>query len=313
MKKIAIVKDRTNFWPHYQREFEKYGYSVKLFDIWSKKEQDKLLSESIDAFVWRAKHNPRIKNLAKRLIYLFNIEFNTPTYPDWHSYWHYDDKIAQAYLFKKFNIPTPATYIFFKKEEALRFLEKADYPIIAKSPYGAGSSNVQIFRDKTKSQNYVKKAFKGGLPTFFKNEVQKQFVYFQKFMIGNSGDFKIFCYGNHTIHGAFRKNRDKKPLASGGGNWHIRDLTTELLNMISKANETMNHGVMTYDVLQNESKQWVITEMSYMSGDLTPIYNIYDETPIYHKKDDKWVKEKMKDKRIERLIKYLIEEQWKWL
>ena len=113
MKTVGIVKDKTGFSPYYKAEFEKYGFQVNIYDIWKHGEQERLLSDPIDAFIWRAKHTPRIKRLARRFIYMFNEQFGLPTYPDWHSYWHYDDKIAQTYLMKKYQIASPQTYIFY--------------------------------------------------------------------------------------------------------------------------------------------------------------------------------------------------------
>ncbi|HID38438.1 MAG TPA: hypothetical protein EYP36_02865 [Calditrichaeota bacterium] len=112
MKTVAIIKDINGFWPYYQKEFEKYGFRVDLFNIWLESERRRLLRSSFDGFVWRAKHDPKIRNLAKRYLYMYSQLFHVPTFPLWSDYWHYDDKIAQTILMQKTGINTPETYIF---------------------------------------------------------------------------------------------------------------------------------------------------------------------------------------------------------
>jgi glutathione synthase/RimK-type ligase-like ATP-grasp enzyme len=311
MKTVAIVKDRTEFWPLFKTEFEKYGYSVKLIDIWNHKEQVQLLNESFDGFVWRAKHNPKIKNLAKRFIYLLNIEFKIPTYPDWYSYWHYDDKIAQSYLMRKHKISTPNTYVFYDKEEALTFATETEYPIIYKCPFGAGSSNVGILKNKKAAKAYIKKIFSRGVESYFKNEIQKDYVYFQEFLHNNDGDYKVICYGSDNIQVIYRENRKDIPLASGGGNIKIVPCDEDLLNFTHKINIQLGYHEMSYDLMKKDKTDWVITELGIIYGDLSN--NIYDEAPVYERKTEKWIKIQSEGNRVERMIRGLLKNQWKWI
>ena len=67
-KKIALIKDITKFWTVYRTELEKHGLEVVLLDVFKQKDQERLLEEEWDGFIWRAKHDPYIRNLAKKLI-----------------------------------------------------------------------------------------------------------------------------------------------------------------------------------------------------------------------------------------------------
>ena len=310
MKTVAIVQDRTQFWPLFKKEFEKNGYSVKIFDIWNQKEQERVLNESFDAFVWRAKHNPKIKNLAKRLIYMFNMEFNIPTYPDWHSYWHYDDKIAQSYLLKKLQISIPQTYIFYDKSEALSFANETEYPIIYKCPFGAGSSNVGILKNKAATARYIRKIFGTGKQSYFKNEIQKDYVYFQEFIDNNPGDYKIICYDSDTIQVVYRENREDKPLASGSGNFIIKPPDEKLLGFVHQTNNQLAYNEMSYDIMK-KNDDWVITELGIIYGDLNS--TVYDDTPIFERKLEKWNETEQKINRVERMINGVLKNQWKWI
>lgn len=311
MKTVGIVKDKTDFWPHYKAEFEKHGFRVTLYDIRRHEEQQRLLADPIDAFIWRAKHTPKVKRLARRFLYFYDRQIGIPTYPDWNAYWHYDDKIAQSYLMQKYDIASPETFISFDEDDALAWAGNAEYPLIYKYPHGSGSSNVGLLDNKKQAGQYIKKIFRKGVKTFFKDERQKGFVYLQQFIPGNEGDFKIVCYGDHTIMGLFRYNMEDRPMASSSNNYEVRDLPVDLLEFISGVNRKMGYHVMSYDVLQFPDGRWCITELSVIFGDLN--YKIYEQLPIYYKRKGTWQKEEMKDNRVERIVRLLLKEVWGWI
>ncbi|MGD9898690.1 MAG: RimK family alpha-L-glutamate ligase [Calditrichaceae bacterium] len=310
MKTVVIVKDRNNFGPLFYKYSEEHGFKAKLIDIWKKDSLDYLLEEPIDAFVWWAKHNPEIKNFARRLIYLFNNEINIPTFPDWQSYWHYDDKISQSLLFRKYDIPGADTFIFFNKDEAVEFAKNTHYPIIYKCAHGAGSANVGILKNQTSALNYIRKAFGKGLKTYFKDEIQKGYVYFQEYLEDNKGDYRLVCFGDDKIQGVFRNNRKGSVFASGSGQFDFPDLPEDMLNLVADTNKKLGFGVMSYDILKKRD-QWVITEISVIFGEA--VNTIYDRIPVYNKKNGIWYKENMYENLSQRLFNYLLKYRWKWI
>ncbi len=310
MKTVAMVKDKTQYYKIFQQVLEEFGFQVKLYDVWQENQLDALLSDSFDAFIWRAKHNPSIRKLARRYIYFFNQELNLPTYPDWHSYWHYDDKIAQSMLFEKFAIPSPKTRVFVNKDKALEFAEQTEHPIIYKCAHGAGSSNVGLLKNKKEAFAYIKKVFGRGLKTNFKDDRQKGYVYFQEFMPNNDGDYRVVCYDDRMAHGFFRNNRSGEPFASGSGQFKIFDLPDSLLDFTAKVNTTLKNRIMSYDLIKGQNDEWVITEMSVIYGDLTN--QIYNQTPVFQKSDQTWTKMNEPENHINMTIKYILQQVWQW-
>ena len=311
MKTVAIVKDKTEYYPVFKKVFQEYGFKVRLYDVWEENQLDTLLSDSFDAFVWRAKHDPPIRSMARRFIHLFDQEFKLPTYPNWHSYWHYDDKIAQSILFKKHHIPAPRTNVFVNKDKALKFAKLTDYPLIYKCAHGAGSSNVGMLSTARQAKRYINKAFKRGIATNFKEDRQKDYVYFQEFLSNNSGDYRLVCYGDKMIHGFFRENRPHSFFASGSGRFQVLDLDESMMNFIVDVNKKLLNDIMSYDLIRGHNDEWVITEMSVVYGDLTN--DIYNQTPVYKKENGAWIKMDMPENHIDMTIKYIINDVWHWL
>lgn len=272
MKRIAFVKDVTNLWKVWVPILESKGYDVELLDIVSKEIQDRLISEHWDAFIWRAKHDPWIKNLGKRFLSFFDLQQNIKTFPSFRDYSHYDDKITQYYLLEKNKIPVPKTFIFFDKQEALEFFRSADFPVIYKATSGSGSSNVGVIKTVSQGKRFVNKAFGKGIKTFFKEEPIRKYSYFQEYLEGNIGDYKVICFGNQRITGVLRKNV-KDEIKKSRSEIYKVELPDSLLEFISDVHSKLGSPpVMSYDILQNNEMEWVVTELGVIYGD----YDIWD-------------------------------------
>ena len=313
MKRIALIKDLTDLWTIYKPELEKYGYEVVLLEVFKKQDYDRLLNEKWDALIWRAKHDPKIRTLAKRLLYFFDYELKVKTFPSWNCYWHYDDKIAQSQIFIKYNIPGPNTYLFFDRNEALDFVtNKATYPIVYKSSSGAGSSNVELLKNSFSAKLYVKKVFGKGKETFFKEDLHRGYVYFQEYLKNNEGDYRIVCFGKERIFGFFRANRPNNKFASGSGIIEYRTIPNDLLEFVYSVHGKLNFPtVMSYDIMKDNNNNWVMEEMSVIYGDLTSEER-YKQSHHYYVNDGQFIESEVTDD-IQRYFISSLLKSWGWI
>jgi glutathione synthase/RimK-type ligase-like ATP-grasp enzyme len=281
MKRIAVVEDETKLWTVWVPILQKKGIDVKTINIYRKEDHAEIIEGEWDGVIWRAKHDPHIRNLAKRILYFLNAERNINTFPSWKDYWHYDDKIAQYYLMKELGIRTAETTVLYDKNDALIFVDEADYPMIFKATSGAGSSNVGLLKSKSAARRYVKKAFDRGIKTYFREDIQYKYVYFQEFLKNNKGDYKIVCFGSDRITGFFRKNRENDIFASGGARLHKEPIPHDLLEFVGSVHQKIGAPVvMSYDILKNNQNEWVVTELGVIFGDLS-VWDWYTNSFIY--------------------------------
>ena len=87
-------------------------------------------------------------------------------FPDFATCWHFDDKVGQKYLLESIGVPFVPTYIFYSKDEALRWIDKAIFPKVFKLRGGAGSSNVRLLKTKKEAIKFTKRAFGKGFKPF---------------------------------------------------------------------------------------------------------------------------------------------------
>lgn len=92
---------------------------------------------------------------------------NIKVFPNNETRFHFDDKVAQKYLFEALNIETPQAWVFYDEASACEW-SKADVilPIVAKLKGGAGSYNVKLIRSNRELNSYIKKCFNGGIKNY---------------------------------------------------------------------------------------------------------------------------------------------------
>lgn len=126
----------------------------------------------------------------------------------------YDDKIEQHNALAEW---LPETHIFRDAEQATAYaINFAEYPLISKATNGAASSNVRMITDEFQAIAEIVEVFGDGIPQKYGRK-QQGYVYFQKFIPGNTCDYRVVVTGDYA-HGLVRLNKPGTPFASGSGN-----------------------------------------------------------------------------------------------
>lgn len=186
--------------------------------------------------------------------------FGIKCLPDFESFWPYEDKIKEYYLLKSNGFPIIESYIFWNLENADAFLKDAHFPIVAKLPKGAASSNVVIVNSSTEGKKINRQVFSKGvkagglnsrsnlssfrksgilkygkvsLRSFLLNtgiikdksyfpewQIQKDAIMYQKYLPNNFFDQRIIVIGKRAI-GARRFVRKNDFRASGSGDFDL--------------------------------------------------------------------------------------------
>jgi len=209
-----------------------------------------------DGLMWRWNLEFPDRILAPTILDVIEHEIRIPVYPDYKMRYAWDDKIKQSYIFKTKGIKTPKTWIFWNEDDAMRWINSADFPLIFKFASGASSRNVYLIENKSEAILIIKNMFSSGIFTSqnliefmtknvikkfyynFKNLaidlrnimfdhkkyisqiknnlLQKHYVYFQEYISGNDFDTRVTIIGNRAF--AFRRfNKSNDFRASGSG------------------------------------------------------------------------------------------------
>lgn len=175
--KIAIHHRPGSFSDYWITWCEKNHIPYKIVDAFS----CNILSDVLecDGFMWHWRHDLYADRLlARQLIMTLQI-IGKKVFPDINTSWHYDDKVAQKYIFEAIGVDHVPTYIFFTKKSAIEWLKKAEYPLVFKLKSGAGSENVKKINNFRHATHIVNIAFKKGFPLFdaYAKSMQDLWIY----------------------------------------------------------------------------------------------------------------------------------------
>jgi len=198
------------------------------------------------------------------LIYesLFNIAhniFHIKCFPNFETFWPYENKVKEYYLLKSMDFPVIDSNVFWNYDHADNFLKNTNFPVVAKLPKGAGSSNVVIVSSINDGRRIIRQVFNKGVKphglksrsnlasfsksgiykfgrTFLRSKLinmgllddktdypewqtQKDSILFQKYLANNSFDTRVTVIGTRAF--AFRRFVRKNDFrASGSGNFN---------------------------------------------------------------------------------------------
>ena len=250
-----------------------------------------------DGIMWHWFHYPNDKLVAAKILSNIQLNMNIPIFPDLNSCWHYDEKVAQHYLLESIDAPRVPSWVFYDYNKAIEFINTADYPLVFKLSVGAGSANILKIDNKEEAKNIVDRMFKKGIFPYTLNEfentsnqkhrikeafkyikrgeyptppwyymLQKDYVYFQKFLPDNKYDIRIVVIGDRAF-GFVRYNRENDFRASGSGkkDYDITKVPIEAVKIAFDVSKRCKFQSMAYDFMYDNNKV-VINEISYCYG-----------------------------------------------
>lgn len=164
--KIAIHKKQNDFSSGWIEYCEKNQIKYKIVSCYSSRIIDDL--KDCDALLWHFNQaSSKDVLFAKQLVFSLETAGKT-VFPDFHTAWHFDDKVGQKYLLESIGAPLVPSYVFYEKDDALDWIKGTTFPKVFKLRGGAGSANVQIVKNRSEARKLAIKAFGAGFSQYDK-------------------------------------------------------------------------------------------------------------------------------------------------
>lgn len=317
--KIAIHNRPGGFSDRWIEYCKQKGIDYKIVNAYSSDVVEQV--KDCDAFMWHHHHaDPRDILFAKQLIYSLE-ESGKCVFPDWHTCWHFDDKVGQKYLLEAIGAPLVPSYVFYTKKEALDWISKTSFPKVFKLRGGAGAANVMLAHTAHEARKLVRKAFGRGFAKFDRagylkeryrkwregkdsfvgvlkgigrlfvitdfakmNGREKGYVYFQDFISNNTFDIRVCVVGNHAF--ALKRMARKGDFrASGSGNiiYDKSQIDERCVRIAFEVNKKLKTQSIAYDFVFDANNQPKIVEISYGYA-----VHAYDFCEGYWTEDMRW-------------------------
>lgn len=289
-----------NFCHRWEKYLQETGVEVRRVDLLGATGLEQLAD--CDGLMWHWYHTTREKRAAPLILTAIESVMRMPVFPNQAARWHFDEKLAQYYLFKASGVATVPTWVFWDRDTALESLADADYPLVFKLSTGASSSGVRLLEGRQEAQRLATRLFEEGLtadelpagaaaeghrkpparlldranwavrylltgrhpPRPMKSDVQRGYLYVQKFLPGNTHDIRVTVIG-HRAFGYVRHNRAGDFRASGSGDFDV-DPVNIPMGAVANAHalsSRLGFDCMTYDFLRDDEGSLLVNEISY--------------------------------------------------
>jgi hypothetical protein len=162
--RIAIAPDlvqNESFSAKWVERLRARGHTAELVSVRAPDFLERV--KSCDGFLWWFPPVPPHRDLGKRVMSVLHHVSDLVVYPDWRSCWHFDDKVAQAWLLRAAGIPMPRTWIAWDFDEAMDVLRDATYPLVVKLSFGFRGQRVGMLRDRREADAMAHRLFGDGV------------------------------------------------------------------------------------------------------------------------------------------------------
>lgn len=296
--KIAIHKRETSYSDDWIEYCEKNNCEYKIVNCY---DNDIMMQiKDCDALFWHYHHAiPQDILVAQQV--LFSAEAaGKYIFPDFHTMWHFDDKIGQKYLLEVAGVPFVPSYVFYSKTEALQWVEKSTFPKVFKLRSGAGSHNVKLVKTKDKAVRLINKAFGAGFrqysalmglkeayinynlgvyklidliksfirlgyktdyERFISNE--KGYAYFQDFIPENDSDTRIVVVDGKAV--GFKRFVRKNDFRASGSRMRVfgkNEISEDAVKVAFETSKKLKLQCAAYDFIFHNGKP-LIVEISF--------------------------------------------------
>jgi glutathione synthase/RimK-type ligase-like ATP-grasp enzyme len=274
-----------------------------------------------DALMWHHTQMDGRDHLMARPALTALEQAGTVVFPDFHTAWHFDNKLAQKYLFEALGIPTPRTEAFFDRDTALAWAATATWPQVFKLKGGAGAVNVRLVHSASEARRLVRRAFGRGHPNYdalgslkerwrkyrmgsasirepakgllrvfqpppFARVVGRDvgYILFQEFIPGLNFDYRVKVIGKRAW--AFKRyTRPNDFRASGSGNLDFshEKIPIKVVEFAFSVAEDIGLQCAAFDVVLDTTGQPTLIEVSYGFGfDVGENHGFWDRSLHWH-------------------------------
>src|SRR5690606_12133749 len=257
--------------------------------------------KGVKYFLWHINNlNYRDQLFAKHLLNVIEGQ-GVRVFPNYNTNWHFDDKVAQKYLFESLDLPLVKSYVFYDRDTAVQWLRTAEFPKVFKLRRGSGSKGVRLAKSHVEAVKLINTAFGSGFKPIdrffiFKERVrkfkagsenllgvfkggyralvgskytkmsarEKGYVYFQDYIPGNDFDVRIVVVGKRAF-GIKRMNRRGDFRASGSGHliFDHHQIDEACVSLAFEANKKLRMQSAAFDFLFDVDGIPLIVEVSF--------------------------------------------------
>lgn len=276
---IALQDDEVN--DYFKKSCQELNLGYDIFDPCDETFIEKIKNSSIQRFIVRPSHKTQlVRQMFLEKIDILVNELGKDIYPTIKEQKIYEAKRTLAYFLQANDIPHPRTWVFYTKNQALEFVEDAEFPLVFKTHNGAGASGVEIVKTKRQAISLIKTIF----DSYYLNksitdfrDIDYGYILFQEFIEG-AREHRIIKIGESWMGHEKALNGTSEFMSGSGINLWTRP-TNEILDFCREIAEKHNFTTMCFDIFEDKHGNFYVNELQTWFGSYNPSQMYIDGTP----------------------------------
>ena len=300
---LKSFKEIDRLVDYYIKSCEELKVEYVVLDLLAQDWIERIKNANVDGILVRIKGKiPEQKSMYDERLFFVESELGIPIYPSRKELLLYENKRMCYYWMQTHQIKHSPTHIFYRKKDALRFIDHAQFPLVFKTNSGASSSGVRIIKSKLKAKFIIHKifgmlderfslgntlwSFKYNIPLPKYGMSQKHYVLIQKF-IPHKWEWRVTKIGDSYVG---VKKMKKGEFASGSFSPSWVEPPRELFNLVKYICELGSFDSMAVDILEAEDGTFYVNELQSLFGSRSPFQLKVQDIPGRYKfENDTWV------------------------
>jgi len=263
--KVGIIYGSRQYHKYWIAACKEMKISYQLIYLERANWMEQVETAKCNAFVvWPDIKTQEIKLMFDERLRIMEEVMHLRLYPSLKETWLYENKRVQHYWLKYHGFPIPETKIFYDENEAVSYLQQAEYPLVMKSNHGASASGVYIINRASEATNKAKRFLRKGYApkTNAAGKLQKGSIYIQEY-IPNSKEWRMVRIGD-SYFGHGKDMSGQFHSGSGKANWDMPPKTA--FDLLIDITEKGNFTSMDIDIFEATDGKLYINELQTVFG-----------------------------------------------
>jgi len=257
---LGIIEEFDNNHLPYIAACKDLGVSYKTLNISGSDWVQVVKDCECDAFlVWPSFKVSIWKRMFEERLKIMVDEMHQIIYPTYNEIWLNESKLRMSYWLEAHNTPHTKTWVFYSHEQALKFSENANLPLVVKHDMGSRSAGVEIFHDRVHLLQYVKQRFGKGLVCQGADSRDSEwgYVLFQEYL-PDVVEWRMIRIGE-SYFGHQKLTDGTYHSGSGKVGWY--DPPKALLEFIRVLTDNAGYTAINVDIFETSTGQFVVNEI----------------------------------------------------
>lgn len=263
--KVGIIYGSRQYHKYWIAACKELKVSYQIIYLERADWMEQLETSNCDVFaVWPDIKTQEIKLMFDERLRIMEEEMHLNLYPSLKETWLYENKRVQHYWLKYHGFPIPDTKIFYDENEAVTYLQNAEYPLVMKSNHGASASGVYIIKSASEALKKAKRFLRKGYApkSNAAGKLQKGSIYIQEY-IANSKEWRMVRIGD-SYFGHGKDMSGQFHSGSGKANWDMPPKAA--FDLLIDITEKGNFTSMDVDIFEAPDGKLYINELQTVFG-----------------------------------------------